>query len=504
MVAIALAVTLSLNQIAAQPRLAHAIVAGEVYDLDAKRVLWSRNPRTLVVGASTTKLLTNGTTLALLGPGFRFTTPVYRTGPLDEHGVLHGDLVLVASGDPNLSQRIQPDGSLAFENEDHAYAGSYDTRAVPGDPLAVLRGLAQQVVQAGIKRVDGTVTIDTSLFPDQGPEGGTGIIQSSIVVNDNIVDVTIAPGAKPGDPVTVAASPQTPYVTFVNKATTGPADAEPTIDLSNDVKNPDGTHTVTIVGMQPSKAPILYAYRVPEPAAFAKAAFTVALQDAGVAVAGTSATSASTPAAYTDANLVARHISPPIAQDVLITLKVSDNLHAALQPYLWAVYVAHAKSDWLNAGFAQERALLQRAGLDLGGAVQNDGPGMSALYTPEFMVRYLSWVHEQSWFDALYDGLPILGVDGTLFNIQNGSPAKGKVFAKTGTDGIGDLLAGPSAEVISKGLAGYMTTKSGHHVAFAFYIDRVTGIGSVDTSKDVAHYAGEQLGAMATAAYLAL
>ena len=36
-------------------------------------------------------------------------------------------------------------------------------------------------------------------------------------------------------------------------------------------------------------------------------------------------------------------------------------------------------------------------------------------------------------------GLPILGVDGTLFNIQNGSPADGNVHAKTGTWGSAKL-----------------------------------------------------------------
>ena len=179
-----------------------------------------------MVPASTTKLLTEGTSLALLGPDFRWTTPVYRTGPVDAQGVLHGDLVLVASGDPNLSQRVAPNGTLAFENEDHAYDGSPETKAVPGDPLAVLRDLAAQVAKAGIKTIDGRVVVDTSLLPDQGTESGTGTTISSIIVNDNLVDVTVTPGAHAGDPVTIAVSPQTPYVTFVNHATTGDTSKE--------------------------------------------------------------------------------------------------------------------------------------------------------------------------------------------------------------------------------------------------------------------------------------
>ena len=50
--------------------------------------------------------------------------------------------MLVASGDPNLSGRIQPGDTLGFANEDHAYDADPSTRAVPGDPLMVIRALA--------------------------------------------------------------------------------------------------------------------------------------------------------------------------------------------------------------------------------------------------------------------------------------------------------------------------------------------------------------------------
>ncbi len=500
-------IAVAMNAIVARPQFVHAIVAAEVYDLDTRRVLYVRNARTLMEAASTTKLLTAGTSLALLGPGFRWTTPVYRTGPIDARGVLHGSVVLVASGDPNLSGRIRSDGTLAFENEDHSYDGSYETRAVPGDPLAVLRDLAAQVARAGVRSIDGRVVVDTSLFADRGPEGGTGAIVSPIVVNDNLVDVTLTPGAKPGDPTAIAVSPQTPYVTFVNEATTGAAVSEPTIDLSGDIANADGTHTVTIAGLQPAGRPMLYAYRVPEPGRFAADAFRLALTDAGVSVRGAApktaplvADSAATP--YVAANLLARHISPPLSEDLYVTLKVSDNLHAALLPYMWAIYVAHVRSDLLETGFAREHALLAAAGLDLAGAAQQDGLGTSAFFTPDFMVHYLAWAHAQTWFASLERGLPILGVDGTLFNIQNDSAAKGKVFAKTGTWGSENRLDDDG--LVTKGLAGYTTTRRGRHVAFAFYINRMAGTSSVDLHKDGAHYAGQTLGEMAADTYLLL
>jgi PBP4 family serine-type D-alanyl-D-alanine carboxypeptidase len=494
------------DRIVARPQFAHAIVAGEVYDLDAKRPLYTRNAGVLMEAASTTKLLTTGTSLALLGPNFRWTTPVYRTGPVDSRGVLHGDLVLVAGGDPNLSQRIRPDGTLAFENEDHAYDGSYDTKAVPGDPLAVLRELATQVAQAGIKQIDGVVAVDTSLFPDQGPEGGTGAIVSPIVVNDNLVDVMVTPGSKSGDPVSIAVSPETSYVKFVNAATTVAPKTEPSIDLSGDKTNSDGSHVVTITGAMPAGRPILFVYRVPEPQRFAQAAFTAALQDAGItlhAPAGVAAFSHDAFAPfYVPANLVAQHQSPPLSEDVYVTLKVSDNLHAGLMPYLWAIYVAHAKKDLLKAAFARERALLSAAGLDLKEASQQDGLGTFAFFTPRFMVSYLAWASAQAWFSWLERGLPVMGVDGTLFNVQNGVAAAGHVHAKTGTWGSANLL--DDGELVTKGLAGYVTTSHGRHVAFAFYINRMAGQGSADSNRDAAHYAGQTLGEMASDVYRVL
>lgn len=498
MILTAAALAAAINAPTRTPRLAHSIVAGEVYDLDTHRVLYARNSEVLMVPASTTKLLTTGTSLALLGPNFRWTTPVYRTGAIDAAGVLHGDLVLVASGDPNLSQRIRSDGTLAFENEDHAYDGSAETKAVPGDPLAVLRDLALQVAKAGVKSLEGAVRVDTSLLPDQGAESGTGVILSSIVVNDNLVDVTVTPGAHAGDPVSISVSPQTPYVTFVNHAATGAAKSDATIDLSNDVRDATGHHTVTIVGSQPVGASVLYAYRVPEPKAFAEAAFTAALKDAGVQVATNVAPASAPPAAsYVPSNLAAQHVSLPLSEDVYITLKVSDNLHAALMPYMWAVYRAKAKSDYLNSGFGLEARMLRNAGLDLNQAAQSDGYG-GAYFTPDFMVHYLAWARAQSWYPLLFRGLPIMGVDGTLVNIQRRSPARGKVFAKTGTDGSSNYLN--QGGIIEKGLAGYITTRGGHHVAFAFYLSAMPGPHDEDTGS----VAGQILGGMAAATYLNL
>ncbi len=113
------------------------------------------------------------------------------------------------------------------------------------------------------------------------------------------------------------------------------------------------------------------------------------------------------------------------------------------------------------------------------------------------MVGYLAWMSKQKDFQVFYDALPILGRDGTLFDIQTQSPAAGFVHAKTGTFSAYDPL-NRRVLVTGKGLAGYMTTKKGDHLAFAIYVNNV----SVPTDRDaVKRIVGQAMGEIAGAAY---
>lgn len=488
------------QQVMDRPEFKHAFFGIAFYSLGDGRMTWSHNATKLFVAASTTKLLTEGTALQLLGADYRFRTRVYRTGRLN-NGTVEGDLVLVGSGDPNLSGRIQPGDKLAFENVDHAYDASPDTRAVPGDPLAVVRELAGQVTAKGIKRVTGRVLVDVSLFREGERELGTGVVISPIIVNDNLVDLTIGAGPQAGAPTTVQVTPSSPYVKFVNKSTTGAAGSRPSITWSSDVTDPDGTHTVAISGSFPAdKQPILFSYAVPEPSRFAEVVFADALRAQGVTV--NLATAAAqreyrgTPASYTAENLVAEHVSPPLSEEVKVTLKVSQNLHASTTPYI--VKSILARSDSAKTGFDLEREFLQRAGLDLGGAQQTDGAGGDARFSPDFMVHYLEYMSKQPNFEAFLRALPVLGKDGTLWNVQTTSPAAGHVFAKTGTLGNYDALNRKQL-LAAKGLAGYLTTPSGKRYALALYVNNV----SLDPD-DITRIAGQALGEIAAIGFQTL
>lgn len=463
----------------------------------------------LFTPGSTTKLLTEGTAMELLGADFRFRTRIYRTGQIDARGTLQGDLILVASGDPDLSGRIQADGSLQFENEDHSYDGNPDTRAVPGDPLAVLKELASQVAAHGVRQVSGRVLIDATMFPEGSRELGTGDVISAICVNDNIVDVTASPGRKPGDPLRLHISPETPYVTFVNETVTGDTGSKGSIQWASDVAKPDGSRTVTLAGSLPvAGPPILYAYSVPQPARFAQVAFVEALRAKGV--------KAALPAleekpdfkmlgrSYTEENVVAEHLSPPLSEEVKLTLKVSQNLHASMMPFVLGSVLAKNVKDPEQAGYTLEHDFLAKAGLDLSGVSQADGAGgaASAFFTPDFMVHYLAFLARRNDFSLFKKALPILGKDGTLWNIEVNSPAAGNVFAKTGTYASFDAL-NQNMMLNGKALAGYMKTTDGRQLAFAIYVNAVSlPIDSGEPDKEAPdRMIGEALGQIATVIY---
>ena len=490
--------TASVERIMGRPEYKHALWGIEFYDADAGRVLYAINEEKLMTPGSTTKLLSVGTALTMLGGSHRFHTRVYRTGDIGKDGTLRGDVILVASGDPNLSQRMQPDGSLAFENTDHSYSGTAATRAVPGDPLLAIRQLADQVAAHGIKRIRGRVLVDATLFPGYSTLK-TGTAVSPICINDNVVDLTIGPGAALDAPATLTVSPANTYMRFVNRVTTAAAGGHEDLDMDEGVHGADGTLTFTMSGTYPlSQQPFLYDSPIPEPVVFARTVFADALHERGIAidrkVPSTAIDFAAAARQYTDANLIAEHVSATAAEMAKVILKVSQNTHADTLPLLLGALFGKANGE---NGYDLERKWLQKEGLDLSGTQQNDGAGKNAHLTAAFMVSYLRMMSKRQDFQPFYDALPILGKDGTLFDIQTGSAAAGHVHAKTGTTYVADPL-NRKILVTGKGLAGYMTTASGKRLILAVYVNNVAVSDGPDEG---AHSVGQVLGEIAAAAY---
>jgi PBP4 family serine-type D-alanyl-D-alanine carboxypeptidase len=465
------------------------------HDVAEGQALFEENACQLFPAASTTKIPTSIYALALLGQQFRFRTRVVRCGPMDGEGTLHGDLVLVASGDPNLSGRVASGDKLDFRDIDHSYGGAI-AQLVERNPLQIIDLFARGVRAAGIFRITGTVLVDVHLFEEGYRETGTFTIVSPIAVNDNQIDLEIMPGKSEGDAAHLRLWPRSGYVRFINRVTTGAGGSEPAIRVSAEQRESDGTHSVTVTGKVPVGAPSMAKLAVESPSRFARTLLVEALAVAGIVVegglSGQSVTSRATP---DDAPTIVEHISAPLSEVTKVELKVSQNLHAEmLIRVVGAVCAAAHGAEAASAGFVCGRDLLQKWGVETTGACQGDACGANGFFSPDFMCRLLVRVAASDVYDSFLLGLPVMGRDGTLWDVQPNSGAAGRVVAKTGTLICNDLLNN-SLLFTGKGLAGYVSARSGRRVAFCIYLNNYL---RVPPSKlDPGHVLGE----LATAIY---
>lgn len=455
------------------PEFKHSHWGVLVIDLETGRTLYERNADKLFAPASVTKLFSVAAALDELGADFRYETPVYVRGELNEEGELDGDLILVASGDPTLGGRTDDVGKLVFKDVDHTYAG-YSTNAqlTDVDPLAGLDDLARQVSALGVSNVLGDVVIDDRLFTSASGSGSGPQRLTPIVVNDNVLDFTIKPGAV-GEPAKIECRPATSAFTIDAAVETGTAGALTRVNIEEPIAG-----TITLRGtIAADRAPLVLIHPVDKPASFARSQFIDALKRAGVRVeasryADNAPEKLPETESYATLKRAALLKSPPFAESAKVILKVSHNLHAGMLPLMLAS--KHGKKT-LADGLRIEGEALRRLGVDVDSISFGGGAGgdRADYVTPRAAADLLAAMSRRDDFPVYREALPVLGVDGTLVSaLDKDSPARGKVRAKTGTLSWSNLLQGRSL-LQSKALAGYAETKSGRTVAFAVFVNLV-------------------------------
>ncbi|HEX6953459.1 MAG TPA: D-alanyl-D-alanine carboxypeptidase/D-alanyl-D-alanine-endopeptidase [Agromyces sp.] len=425
----------ALDTVLTDSRLSGALVAAQVRDAATGEVLYARNADTRMVAASTTKLLSSAAAVGLLGLDHRFTTDVLATGDV-EAGVLRGDLVLRGGGDPT------------------TLASDY-------------RSLADELVAAGIRSVEGDLVADDSYFDDV--PYGTGwawddepyyynAATSALTVapdtdyDSGTVIVRAAPGEDEGDPVAVSLTPSTGVVDLEVRATTGPAGSADTLTI----ERLHASDTVVVTGSVPERGSATSEWvTVADPTEYATDVFARALEAAGVTIAGDRREGA-TP---DGARLLASHESMSVGELLTPFMKLSNNLHA--EALVKTVGAEFADDGSWAAGLAEMRAWLDGQGVETAGLRLVDGSGLSRMagVRADDLNDLLVGVRDEAWFATWYEALPIAGesdrlVGGTLRSRMAKTEAAGNVHAKTGS------LTGVSA------LSGYVTDRDGRELAF--------------------------------------
>jgi D-alanyl-D-alanine carboxypeptidase/D-alanyl-D-alanine-endopeptidase (penicillin-binding protein 4) len=477
------------DHVLAKSEYEHAHWGIHVEDLVTGEILVGMNSERLFAPASNTKLFSVAAALEEFGAEHTFETRIHRQGDLSTTGVLRGELILRPTGDLTLGGRDDGKGGIAFGNSDHIYANSNpNTELTDPSPVAGLENLAAQVKAAGIKAIRDLI-IDNRLFTPTSSTGSGPSSVTPIVVNDNLVDFIIQPTTR-GKPARVDYRPTSAsYVVESHVQTIGRG------SYSVRIQSPRPGHFV-LTGTIPHRHPRqIEVHEVHDPAANARQLLIEALRRAGVAV-GASQTEFNPdhllPRSCEGLPVVAKLVTAPFSEEVKLILKVSHNLHASTLPVLIAV--RHGQKD-LNAGLALQGKLLRKIGVDVddisfGGAA---GGARADMTTPRVTVQLLRLIASRPYYKAFRRALPILGVDGTLFQIATDSPARGKVQAKTGTYYVYNAM-NKRRLLTSKALGGYMTAKSGRHLAFSIVVNNVHLNDHVSTST-----IGQDLGAISAA-----
>lgn len=395
--------------------------------------------------ASNQKLLTAAIAMERLGPDFRWRTPVLLAGRA-RGTVWQGDLLVVGSGDPSVSDTLQ--GGRAAQ----AFA----------PVIAALRA-------RGITRIAGRLRAEGDAFPGATTGFGWAFDDfdeeysapvDELTFNEGELTLRIRAATKAGKPVTVERAPTARYPRLRIDAVTrdsiaGSERPEPiraaydslgeTLVISGAIRL--GDSVVTTVS-----------YRHPNDAYLA--ALQEALADSGIVVQQRPLAVRDTAKRAADTLVVLPSAS---FADVLRRMqKPSQNQIAEL--FFRTSGRVTSGSGSVDSARAVAARTLAGWGVTGADAAYRDGSGLSRhdYVSPRAIVKVLDAMRRSPHFAVYRDALPIAGVDGTIRNRMKGTPAQGNARGKTGTLDK------------ARSLSGYVTTADQQLVLFSLLCNNYT------------------------------
>ena len=371
--------------------------------------------------ASTMKLVTTLVGLEQLGPVFRGRTELLSNGEV-KNGVLRGDLVLRGGADADLSGEV------------------LDT---------MLRALTL----SGIKRVDGNLVLDRSLFNparidlgqppfDESPEAYYNVIPDALLVNKNMLQVDMRSTDKR---LRLDMQPELEGVRIESAMRLVDADCARWEDgwkLPQAVKQEDGRIRVVLNGTFPKNCAKTYSINVVDRNDYIDGLFRLKWKQLGGKLDGKTLEGI----APVDARVLAAHVSRALPEIVRDTNKPSDNLLARTLFLSLGALQADAllgsrplplvpgQTTYTRADQAV-RNWMRSHDIDDSGFVIENGSGLSRIerISPLQMGGLLQAGLRSNWAPEFQSSMPIAAMDGTLRRRLGGTPAAGRARMKTGT-----------------------------------------------------------------------
>jgi len=481
-----------INAVLSQPPLDRANWGLDVVDLATGKVIFSQNPEQLFLPASNAKLFTTAAALAIAGRDYRFRTTVEAEGRIDEHGRLLGNLAIIGRGDPNISGRILPYALKTQRTPPHTQILEEMADQVAHSGLKIVDGdlIGDDTFYAFEPYGEGWAIEDLQ-WVDGAPV-------SALSFNDNVVFLNILPGVQPGDKALVTVEPETGYYELDNRVMTSAPGVTRRVGIHRD----PGSKKIVLWGSLPlGDAGMKEPLAVEDPAEFVAELFRTLLERRGITIRGkakarhgeaaqffdpvpplppppgidnpganrpstvpqppalpgapqSAAPQAENPVSGTPAQrapgvelpsgnpVLAEHISLPLLDDIRVTNKTSQNLHAEL--VLRLIGKLRTGFGSFESCLAAEKEFLLQSGLKDDEFIFLDGSGLSRrdLVAPAATVQLLIYAARQPWGAAFQESLPASGVDGSLSDRFQNTPAAGLIHAKTGSLSHVNALSG--------------------------------------------------------------
>ena len=429
-----------------QPVLNGAIWGGVAAYVDTpSSPLFSIQADTRLTPASTLKLLTTAAALELMGPHHRFETKIYASTKPNAKGVLEGNIYIQGGGDPTLGSTRVP-GAESYED--------------------VLQKWVKAIEKAGIKKINGAIIADESLF--EGPSipakvnwGNIGNYfaapASPLCFHDNLFTIRFKPQKNGNQRVIIdSISPMVKGLTLESFVTTDAKTKEDNAYVYGGPKQ----YNLQIFGTIPTSTKgFSIKGSLPDPALFTAQQLVQALAQQHILVSQQPRTVASAPN-YNQMHLLHTYQSPELKDIVLIVNKRSFNLYAEMLLRQLAVHEGK-KGSIQNGINALVHFLKSKQIVSPEKVVIFDGSGLSRdnLITPNTLLRTLAYMTQSLYFEYYYQSLATPDDRGDLLLLRRFLKSQQKVQEVRVKGGTIDNV---------KALAGYVPDENGRLIAFVF------------------------------------